>query len=381
MTSIEFPPVSKAEWLRQIEKDLKGRPLDALYWQLTPDLRIDPFGHIDDWPVSPVPQVAMPAGWEIGEDIDAGHPDAAEHIQTALLGGAEGLRFIFSAPYRIGELAHLLEGIYIDYIGLHFAGPGLTEAPGAFLAELARIAADKGVSTGSLRGSLAYDPANTAVASLTDWRYAADLMPYVQATFPGFRLFTIDGCPAYRGAAQVVDELADLLQRGRMYLTKLGERGIDPADTAARLQFTIAIGTNYFVEMAKLRAFRILWLNLMREAGAAPEWPCIDAVFHPSAYSDILFTNQVRATTMAMSAILGGAQRLTVRPYDADREAQATYPPALGRRIARNVQHLLKMESALDQTADPAAGSYFIEKLTAQIAEAVWTKMTIPFSQ
>ncbi len=377
MTSAEFPPVSKAEWLTQIEKDLKGRPLEDLYWQLSPELRVDPFGHIDDWPVSPTPQAAAPAGWEIGEDIDASHPDAPEHIQTALMGGAEGLRFIFGASPDHLPLETLLEGIYLDYIGLHFNGPTVDAAPGAILGQLAQIAAAKGLATSALRGSLGYDPAHNAGAFVPDWRYIADVLLYARTDFPGFRPLTVDGRTAFQGAENAVAELTDLLRRGREYLVQLDKRGVSPKDAAAQLQFTVAIGSNYFVEMAKLRAFRILWLNMLRDAGVAPEWPVIDAVFHPSAYNDTLFTNQVRATTMAMSAVLGGAQRLTVLPYDAGREAQAQYPPALGQRIARNVQHLLKMESALDQTADPAAGSYFIEKLTAQIAETTWEKIAV----
>jgi methylmalonyl-CoA mutase len=140
------------------------------------------------------------------------------------------------------------------------------------------------------------------------------------------------------------------------------------------MQFSVSVGTNYFLEIARLRAFRLLWLHVLKAWNAPATYPTMEAAFHPEAYTDALYNNMVRATTMAMSAVLGGVQRLTVRPYDAGREHLATYPPAFGRRIARNVQHLLKMESGFETLRDPAAGSYYIEKLTRQLAGEAWKK-------
>jgi methylmalonyl-CoA mutase len=171
-----------------------------------------------------------------------------------------------------------------------------------------------------------------------------------------------------------VDELTVLLQLGNQYLTKMHERGLSPAQTAAQLHFSIAIGDHYFLEMAKLRAFRQLWLHVLQSWNAPLQYPYISVSFKPAVYQDDLYTNLIRATTMAMSAVLGGANRLTVMPYDEGREALASYPPAFGRRMARNVQHLLKMECHLDEAIDAMAGSYYLETLTRQLGEKAWQR-------
>ncbi len=220
-----------------------------------------------------------------------------------------------------------------------------------------------------LRGSLGYDPASQAAASVPaiapDWRYLADLTEFAQQKFPQFKVLSL-------GGSDQPDLASDLLRRANVYLEKLTERGISAAQAAAAMQFSVKIGPSYFLEMAQLRAIRLVWLNVLKAWGVAPALPALAVSFRPDAYTDDLYTNMIRATTISMSAVLGGAERLTVLPYDKGREALAAYPQAFGRRIARNVQHLLKMESGFDQLADPAAGSYYIETLTRQLAERMW---------
>ena len=166
--------------------------------------------------------------------------------------------------------------------------------------------------------------------------------------------------------------LKDTLQHANTYLSKLEEKGLSVAEIARTMEFSISIGKSYFVEIARLRALKLLWLNVLQAWNAPLEFPAITVQYQPETYTDELYTNMIRATTMAMSAVQGGATRLTVLPYDVNRESQAKYPATFSRRIARNVQHLLKMESALDAVADPAAGSYYIETLTRQLSEEAW---------
>lgn len=369
----EFPPVSKADWLRQVAKDLKGRPLDELTWQAAADLQVSPFAHADDFPQPPQPLSAEPNRWEICESLHVTDPVAANRqALNALEGGAWALELHFDAPPSFDVLARLLEGIYLDFIGLHFGGPGVAQNPGAVLGHLERLARERGLAAESLRGSLGYDPANglgpTANSLHPDWRYLADLTEFAQQKFPQFKLLTL-------GGHDLPDSATDLLRRANIYLEKLTERGIPAAQAAATMQFLVKIGPSYFLEMAQLRALNLVWLNVLKAWGAAPSAPALAVSFRPDAYTDDLYTNMIRATTMSMSAVLGGAQRLTVLPYDAGREATAAYPQAFSRRIARNVQHLLKMESGFDQLADPAAGSYYIETLTRQVAEKMWMSL------
>lgn len=363
----EFPPVPKAAWLERIARDLKGKPLEDLYWRLSPTITVDPFRHADDQPAPPALLRAGSSNWAICEDIPAEAADANALALGALQFGAEALCFRLESQ---AALEPALEGIHLDFIELHFAGSALQANPGAVVALLEKKAAETGVSAAQLRGALAFDP--LSLAGVRDWRYLTDLIAHAQAYLPGFRIIGIDGDRHWNGAAAVAAELAALLKRGNQYLEALTARGLSAADAAAQLHFDLAIGPAYFVEIAKLRAFRLLWINVLQSWGAPLQDPVLAAHFHPQTYTPDLYTNMIRATTMAMSAVLGGAGRLTVLPYDAGRESEAPQGRVFARRIARNVQHLLKMESFLHETQDPAAGSYYIETLTQQIAEEAW---------
>ncbi len=366
----EFSPVSKAQWLERIARDLKGKPLDDLYWQLNEDIRVDPLGHPDDQPDPPRPLVEAPTRWVINEDVEETDPRAANRqALEALAFGAEGLCFSVS---RLEHLPALLERIYLDYIELSFCGEAVEAAPAAFLSAVGEVARQQGVAPARLRGALHNDPATAAV----DWRYLGELMRYAQTAFPGYRTLCVQSGMPYEEPAQAVQDLVHLLRRGNEYLRQGAERGIDPALTAAQMLFRIEVGKSYYVEIARLRAFRLLWLNVLNAWQLPLAYPVLDVRFAPKAYTDELYTNMIRATTMAMSAVLGGANILTVRPYDAGREHLAQYPQTFGRRIARNVQHLLRLESGFAEWADPVAGSYFLEKLTAQFAGAAWKHFT-----
>ncbi len=367
----DFPPVSKDEWLQQIARDLKGKRPEELDWEAEPGLKVSPFVHADDFTEPPLALSDEPNDWKIAEDIPV--TDAVQgnrQALEALEGGAEDLEFHFSGPPGAADFQHLMAGIYPDYIGLHFTGPGVAANPGAILSHLEQLCASGGVPSRRLRGSLGYDPASAG--GIADWRYLADLLEFAKEKFPGFRLVTLQATAGAEGAAGVSQILADLLRQGDWYLQKLSGRGVSAAYTAGTLQFSWQTGQSYFLEIAALRAFKLLWLNVLKAWELPLQWPYVAARFRPGVYTGELYGNMIRATTLAMSAVLGGADRLTVLPYDAGREAQATYPPEFGRRIARNVQHLLKLESHLDEIPDPAAGSYYLEKLTVQLAGKAW---------
>lgn len=365
----EFPTISKEAWLSQISKDLKDKTLDDLSWKLAEGLRVDPFAHADDFPVPPAPLMTAVRPWEICENIPVTDATTANRTALdALEGGVEGLCFHLNGILDGDSAAQMLEGIYLDFIGLHFAGPGVEANPGIVLSHLTQIASGRGLKAAQLHGSLAYDPA--LHNKIVDWRYLADLMQFAAESFPQFSVISVRPAPA----ENPVSDIVSLLQQGNLYLEKLVERGISPALTAAHMQFSIPVGKSYFYEIAKMRAFKLLWLHILKAWNAPLVLPVVAVHFREEVYTDNLYTNMIRATTMAMSAVLGGADRLTVLPYDAGREANATYPPAFGRRIARNVQHLLRLESSFGEIPDPAAGSYYIEKLTQQLATTAWSE-------
>jgi len=373
----EFPPISKSEWLQQVSKDLKDKSLEDLNWHISAGLVVSPFVHADDFETPPAPLSLQSAPWEICEELLVTDPNSNNRqALDALEGGAEGLCFKLERPLELDAFGLLLQNIHLDFIGLHFSGSAVAENPGMVLGHLEKLARQRGLSTLQLRGSLAYDPG--PVSKIVDWRYLADLLAYGREKFPQFKVIRVS-TPELRSGEIPAPErssgvLTSLLQNANTYFQKLSERGIPVKDIAAVMELSVPIGKSYFFEIAQLRALKLLWFNVLKAWDAPLQDPVIAAHFQPEAYSDDLYTNMIRATTMAMSAIQGGVGRLTVLPYDAGREAEASYPQAFGRRIARNVQHLLKMESGMDQVTDPSAGSYYIETLTRQLAEKTWAE-------
>lgn len=358
-----FPPVSKADWLQQIHKDLKDKSAEDLIWQSPNGLSVSPFVHADDFETAIDPISTQPNSWEICEEVQVlDLTDANHQALKALEGGATCLCFLVERNLDFAEFRQLMEGIHLDYIGLHFAGKAIAENPGMIFANLEQLARQRGLSTFQLRGALAYDP--VPVSSIVDWRYLAELLEYSREKFPQFKIIQLSG--------GMHSDLATLLKNANVYIQKLSERGIPVADIIQVMQCSVSVGKSYFMEIARLRALKLVWFNVLNAWQTPLQLPVVYAKFQPEAYSEDLYTNMIRATTMAMSAVQGGVSGLTVLPYDAGRETEASYPQAFSRRIARNVQHLLQMESALDEVADPAAGSYYIETLTRQVAESAW---------
>jgi methylmalonyl-CoA mutase len=370
--STDFPPVSKAEWLERITKDLKDKSLSDLYWSLPEGIRVDPFGHADDFgePIQAV--FDGPLQWEICESVTIADPVLANRqILEALEGGVEGLALNWTFVPDADALAAVFEGVFMDFVGLHFEG-AVVGNPAFFLSQVALLTKQKGQNVNALNGTIAYDPAQH---ENPDWRYLIDFLDYVRSEWPNFRGIQIK---SELQGADTVSELKQLLQAGNFYVEKMTQRGADAAKVAAQMHFEITVGKSYFLEMAKIRAFKLLWANVLKAWGVSPSYPQVSAVFKPGVYADDLYTNMIRATTMAMSSVLGGADRLTVLPYDAGRETHSSYPVAFGRRIARNVQHLLKMETYLTEATDPMAGSYYLEKLTQQLCDKAWIAFQQP---
>jgi methylmalonyl-CoA mutase len=144
------------------------------------------------------------------------------------------------------------------------------------------------------------------------------------------------------------------------------------AQTQSAVQFKIKIGRSYFLEIAKIRALKILWANLQKAWNLSIQPAYIQAELDPQSQDDNPNKNMIRAATQAMSAVIGGADTLFVLPADEQKDPVGT---AFSRRMARNVQHLLKLESHLDKVEDPAAGSYYIQQLTDQLCDLVWEQL------
>jgi methylmalonyl-CoA mutase len=231
----------------------------------------------------------------------------------------------------------------------------------------------------AIRGSISADPLGNLVSTgnfyrdmLTDFSGILECHEFAKVNLPGFRFIHVGGDLYHDAGASVTQALAFTLAQGNEYLAQLAELGTQPGEILPRMQFQFSVGSSYFMEIAKLRAARMLWSKI------AEAWSEEAARKHPmfihtntSAWNQAVYdpyVNLLRGTTEAMSAVMGGTDSLTVRPYD----TAFRLPDHFSDRVARNTQVVLKEEAYLDKVIDPAAGSYYIEKLTATLIEGAW---------
>ncbi len=386
-----FPPVSTEQWEQVINADLKGADYrKKLIWQTGEGFEVRPYyraedlakvGHIDsgigEFPF--VRGVKKCAGWRIHQTI--GVTDYARANAEALKmldGGADSIGFCFKeAPSKAG-MAALLKGIHLPAVELVLCGKGLQGAVPEFLA----YAAASGFSPDEVRFSLLNDP---LINELTlkggfpclcaEGDKCFDTLAGLIKQTEGFkhvRVVAVQGQRFQNCGSTLVQELAFSLSAGHEYLVRLMERGLSVDAAARSIRFTFGIGSNYFMEIAKLRAARMLWANIVKAYN--PEKECsskmrihaVTSKWNMTLYDP--YVNMLRGTTEAMSAAIAGVHSLEVLPFDEPARKAGEFSS----RIARNAQLLLKHESHFDVVADPSGGSYYIENLTQSIANEAW---------
>lgn len=387
-----FAPASDADWIAQIEDDLRGRdPESILVWDSIDGIEPRAYYRASDRAdlphrrATPLAEAAdAPANaWRLRQDI--AHPDlesAHRQVQDALEGGATDLGLVLRPSndepggvpvHDVDALAALLEEVPLSEIPIHLAG-GLAAMPVWMM--LHTLVRRHNRPAGSLSGSVDYDP----IAALTHHRMgdpdrafalAAELARRAAAT-PHARLLTVDARPYHEAGASAVQELGAALGTLSELLVQLQAHDVPPADAAATLQWIVPVDTSYFIAIAKLRALRLLIPQVFAPFGVdlPPTAPFIQAVTARRSETQTgVHVNMLRATTEAAAAVLGGCDVLTVRPFTA---AQSPAPGDFAQRMARNTQLILREESHLDHVADPSAGSYYIETMTNQLAQAAW---------
>jgi len=363
----EFPPVGTAAWEAAIAADLKGASYqEKLIWRAPQGVTVRPYYRAEDlaglgWLDAPpgafpfVRGARAEGGWRIREEIAAA--DAAEANRAALsaaAGGAEEIAFRGVSIGDVSRLALLLANL--GEIPVHF-----DSADEPILRALLEF-----VRSGSRSAPVSAD---------FDPQAGPDFAAAVLAAAPdGFAPFAIDGLRRAPAGANPVEQTAWALAAGVQFLRAMQERNIAADRAAAAVEFNFALGANYFFEIARLRAFRMLWARVVECFGglrASARARIAARTAYPPAAPDKSHWNILRATTEAMSAILGGADSICIAPFEEGGEAgnQA------GRRLARNVQLLLKQESFFTRVADPGGGSYYLETLTDSIACDVWKIM------
>lgn len=350
----EFPAASAEAWLEQIKTELKGAPVDKLYWQTAGDITVQPFYTEKD--VAQTLAFNKPeTGWEIRQDFDA--TDAQQANQLALKALAEGANAIGFALQPGFDLRQLLQGIEIQYITIHF-----TQVTNSYrlLEELLELADERGLDANSLTGSISVELLEGEEEELDRKEIPTYFKEWAEA-LPQFRTINVE----VKTGIDKTEALGQALAKAHEYLYILVSSGVEVSEILPRMQFTVNVGADYFLEMANLRALRALWPLVVTSYTEQPAAPYIYATVAATKEDDP-YTDMIRHTTRAMSAIMGGADTLSVDVL------QSKERLAFLQHIARNTQLILQHEAKLDKVIDPAAGSYYLESLTNQLASKAW---------
>jgi len=387
----EFPPVSTQQWMDKVTADLKGADFNRkLVWKTNEGIDVQPFYREENLKnldyLNCLPgEFPFVRGtkknnndWLVRQNIAV--TDLAEANKKALnylMKGVDSLAFVFSGctEYSVADLAVLLNDIQLDAVEVNF----VCKCRACKIAELFVEYVKQGNwDLKTIRGSVEYDPFGKYALTgkfKKDQEFAvgqAAKMITATAELTRFRTLAVNGKNFGNTGSSIVQELAYSLALGAEYLTVLTERGLEVDAVAKKLKFNLSISANYFLEIAKLRSARLLWAQIVKAYNPKSECSCKMTIhaetgsWNKTIYD--AYVNMLRTQTEAMSASLGGADSITILPFDAIYEDSTEFSD----RIARNQQLLLKEESNFDKIADPGAGSYYIEELTASIADQAW---------
>ena len=369
----EFPPLTTAEWQARLARDLKGADPATLRWPLPDGFAVEPFYHREAWDALGGPPAPLPAPATPWRNVPALSVPAAEahgraqidHAVHALALGAEGVHFELTGDGDAFDVAYLAEQLALAdaYIGYTVAAQ-----PDHLLARLVAAAAGQ-----PLRGFLRFAPGQLPEgAPFGDYRQALRRCVALARGMTAFQALGVNGSFYTNRGATATQQIAFSLNVAAALLTHLPDDSVTLADVAQALHWHVAIGTSYFPELAKLRAMRRLWATLLHAYGLPPAVAAgLQIHAATSSWNRTTLdahTNLLRHTTEAMSAVLGGANTVSVAAYDCLFHA----PNEFAARQARNLLIILREEAGLARVQDPAAGSYFLETLTDTLAREAW---------
>ncbi|MFJ8781230.1 methylmalonyl-CoA mutase family protein [Streptomyces sp. NPDC102476] len=383
----EFPDANLEQWhglvagvLRKSGKEVSGTAAeDALSTALEDGLRTRPLYTAHDAAPDPgLPGFApfvrgaraegnTTGGWDVRQrhavaDNAAVLADLENGVTSLwLVAGGGGI--------PVASLGKVLDGVYLDLAPIALdAGSQVAAAA----QELLRIYDERGIDRKAARGSLGADPlghqARTGEAS--DFAPVVPLARRCAEDYPGLRALTVDALPYHEAGGSAAQELGASIATGVAYLRELTEAGLSVEQACAQLEFRYAATADQFLTIAKLRAARRLWARVAEVCGA----PGAGAQAQHAVVSPVMMTrrdpwvNMLRATIATLAAGVGGADAVTVLPFD----HALGLPDAFARRIARNTSTILVEESHLSRVIDPAGGSWYVERLTDELAEAAW---------
>ncbi len=344
----EFPPITDEQWQQLVLKDLRGAAPETLEWNSPEGIKVEPYYRASSQQPLTIP--VRPIGeWLIQQDIEAADASTANKIALdALERGATALSFTCHADTDVNTL---LKDVLVEHI--HTAWQ-FTET--ATLDSLITLINERGLEAEAIKGSINFHPSNSAA-----------YFGKYQQQLPGFKLFTIEANPETTLTEQTAEQLAAAVK----LVNELTEAGNPASEVLPSIQFNIAVGTDYFFEIARIRALRALWLVICQQYVTNYNNPAaVHAINKAVLPEKDGYYEMIRQTTQALSAVIGGADSLSITPHISTPDKSAGFQT----RIARNVQLILNKESHLDTVVDPAAGSWYIESITSQLATNSWKR-------
>ncbi|MBP1676265.1 MAG: heterodimeric methylmalonyl-CoA mutase small subunit [Bacteroidetes bacterium] len=398
----DFPAVSTQQWMDKITADLKGADFNKkLVWKTNEGFNVMPFYRAEDIETLKTTDV-VPGKfpfvrgtkadnvWFIRQEIVVTDAKEANAKALDILNkGVDSIGFkLNKKDLSPAYIETLLDGIAAECVELNFSICTRRSADLATI--LTNYYKTKAYDVTKLHGSINWDGINAMLLRGKNFE-KDELVSLAKATFdaalglPFYRVLGVNATTLNNAGAFVAQELGYALAWGNEYLSSLIDAGCEPSVVAKNIKFNFGVGGNYFMEIAKFRAAKLLWANIVDAYKAKCIKPncqhTVDGICkcaakmrihaQTSEFNKTIFdanVNMLRTQTEAMSATLGGVNSLTVTPYDSTYKASDDF----SERIARNQQLLLKEESHFDKVADPAAGSYYIETLTNNIAEQAW---------
>ena len=386
----EFPPVPTEKWEEVITADLKGADYERkLVWKTGEGFNVRPYYRAEN--LEGIKFLGSQAGefpyvrgthahnrWRVHQTVSVVCPKEANAEALKILNaGVDSLGFcIASADFSAADLDMLLKDICIPAVEITFCGEKMANVAELVLAKVEK----EGIAKEDVRIAFCIDPLVKGLSSKGDFcspngeKCIARIVELIHKTkeYKHVRIVTVAGQTFGNSGSTIVEELAFTLSAGHDYLVRMTDAGLDVDAAARKLRFSFSVSSNYFMEIAKFRAARMLWANIVKGYGPAKNCACKMQIHaETSRWNQTVYdpyVNMLRGTTEAMSATIAGVHSLEVMPFDASFEN----PTEFSKRIARNVELLLKNESHFDQVVDPAGGSYYVENLTQSIAAEAW---------
>ncbi len=413
-TFSEFPPTTYEEWRKVVDKFLKGAPFEKrLITKTYEEIDLQPMyrredvaglPHLDSLPgFAPYLRGTSPLGyvtqsWDVAQELPYATPAEFNAALCADLSrGQNAVNLVLDRPTLSGidadqvnagevgkgglsissvaDLAQALDGVDLETTPIYIqaSASALT-----FTALLAALAQQQGKSLAKLRGAIGMDPLGQLARDGKlprdldgIYNVMAQLTTWAAANAPQLQTITVQGHPYHNGGASTTQELAFALATAVEYIRAMQSRGLSIEDIAPRIRFSLSVGTNFFMEIARLRAARLLWAKIVKAFGGSDAAQKMSLHARTSAWNQTVYdphVNLLRATTEAFSSAVGGCDSLHISPFD---ELLRT-PDEFSRRIARNTHTVLREESHITRTVDPAGGSWYVENLTDSAGRKAW---------